>query len=244
MTLEQLLDEAREQYRLELAIPLTFWRPPLLRERDASGELVESIDSTRVGLPMSGKLLLRIDHLPVAYGNTFPVARALDDLRGWCRGLHLEGRGGTWVDHRRDQEKNANPAWTRARPLCARLAYYSIVFGVPLARLARVEGLATSRATDLLRSALIHMWEQRSEWANPSGVVEVLAQQRRERRAERQARQEARERAEAIEASDVACRHCGGPYRRDSTEPCAVAGGDAIAAAIGGVVLCAPGDPS
>lgn len=242
LTLDELLEEAREAYRLELHIPLAVEQPPVLSSLDGHGQRVVDVDraAAQIGWSMSAQLDRRIGH-PEGYGNVFPVARALHDLDGWCRGRHLEGRGGPWVDH----EAAAGTLWSRltgTRPLCGRLAHYAVVAHAPIPRLAHVERLQLPVVRRLLKDALEHMWAQRREWAHAdeSGVGEVLAAQRRERR-------EAKARAEASRAEGAMCRYCERPYDASSQEPCPgsadtqASEADAAAMAEAGfTLLCSP----
>jgi hypothetical protein len=234
LTLEELLGEARAGFAAEVAIPMTVDQPPALRQRDASGAWrTDAAIGSQVGLSMSPELYRRIGNPQDDYGDVFPVARALDDLRGWCRGRHLEARSGPWEDHRRDV---AVP--DIQRPLCARLAWYGVAWRMQPVWSAHQEGLPLPTVLRLLRRALEHMWAQRREWAHAgdSGVGEVLAQQRRERR-------EARQRAEASRAAGVTCRFCGGPYDASSLRPCPAprdANIDAALAEVDVIYLCAP----
>lgn len=246
LTLEELLGEARDEYAAELDIPLTVDQPPNLYSIGPDGQRVyQAAEGAQIGLSMSSQMYRRIGHPADDYGNVFPVARALDDLRGWCRGRHLEARSGPWEDHARDVELGT-ALWDRlagSRPLCARLAYYAVAYRVPLSRLAASEELELPEARRLLLGALRHMWDQRIEWAHAddSGVSEVLAQQRRERNA-------ARARADAARAPGVLCRHCSRPYDSASQEPCpgSEADRDALSlyAEAGFTLLCSPADPS
>ena len=253
LSLEELLGEARDAYAGELHFPLTVPRPPRLREAGEDDTPAEA--GAQVGLSMSARLHRRLRH-PEAYGNTFPMARAIDDLRGWCRGRHLEPRGGPWLDHTVDLRRGRE-LWSRIagyRPLCARLTFYAVVHRVPLSRLARVEELSGARTEELLRRALAHTWHQRIEWAHVegpdgSGAAEVMAQQRRERREERRSLEEARRRVDAARGAGVVCRYCGDPYDPHSTKPCRGSGelSEAAAAAyaeLGATLLCSPADPS
>lgn len=240
LSLEELIGEARDSFAAELDIPLTVSRPPKLYSIGSDGERVyEAAEGAQVGLSMSAQMYRRIGHPADDYGNVFPVARAIHDLNGWCRGRHLEGRAGPWLNHLRDL---AIPSIQR--PLCARLATYAVVWRVPTAWSAEVEQLAIVDVHRLLTGALRHMWDQRREWAHAddSGVAEVLAEQRRERR-------EARRRAEASASSPTVCRYCGRPYDLASTEPCPGNPDDqlseaeaAIYAEAGFTLLCTPAD--
>jgi len=241
LTLDELLEEARDSYRLELYIPMTVDQPPVLTSIDGHGHRqYDAAEGAQTGLSMSAQLYRRLGHNE-GYGNVFPVARALRDVDGWCRGRHLNGRGGPWADH----AAASGSLWsrlTRDRPLCARLAHYAVVAGVHPSRLALVEGLSEATVERLLFHALEHMWAKRCEWAHgdDSGVGEVLAEQRRERR-------EARERAEASRAPGTTCRYCHRPYDSTSEDPCPggseaseVADVDEAMAAAGFTLLCSP----
>lgn len=248
LSLEELLGEARDSYALELDIPMTVSRPPVLHVRDASGQWVSEAaeQGAQIGLSMSAQLHARLG-TPGDYGNSFLVARALDDVRGWCQGRHLEPRSGPWADHSADIALG-QALWRRIhrfRPLCARLTYYTVVWHVPLDRLARHEDLGRNQAAELLHAALRHAWEQRRGWAHAedSGVGEVLAQQRRERKEDRRRRDEARVRADAVSAASVDCRYCGRPYDSESVDPCTASPDAVIAALPGALVLCTPSDP-
>lgn len=217
LDLEELLGEARDSYQAELQIPMTVDQPPALRERDGHGEWVtQAARGAEIGLSMSPELYQRIGP-PASWGNRFPVGRSIDDLRGWCHGTHLKARGGPWENHFADVAAGAGlrERLNRYRPLCARLAYYTVVWRVPPGRVADHEGLDRPDAFNLLRQALRHAWQRRLEWAHAdtSGVGEVLAEQRRQRR-------EARARAEASRAEGVTCRYCNHPYDATSTTPC------------------------
>lgn len=238
LTLDELLGEARDSFAAELLIPLTVERPPQLYEIQADGTRKPlGTEGAQIGLSMSAPMYRRIGHPQDDYGNVFPVARALDDLTGWCRGRHLEGRSGPWEDHAADVAIGPS----LQRPLCARLAWYAVVWRMQPTWAAHVERLPVPIVRRLLADALEHMWSQRREWAyaDHSGVGEVLAQQRRERR-------EARQRAEASTAPGVVCRYCGGPYDASSREPCPGSNGfgdDIIGSALAetnDVLLCSP----
>lgn len=239
LTLDELLGEARDSFAAELVIPLTVERPPELYSIGSDGQRIyEAAEGAQIGLSMSAQMHRRIGHPADDYGNVFPVARALHDLRGWCRGRHLDTRAGPWIDHKADVAIGP----TLQRPLCARLAWYAVVWHMQPAWSARQEKLAMPIVRRLLHAALKHMWEQRRDWAHAddSGVGEVLAQQRRERR-------EARRRAEAATAPGVVCRYCGRPYDVASQEPCSQLEGDpegTIYGDLGFTFLCAPADPS
>lgn len=234
LDLEQLVDEARDSFRAELAIPLSVARPPKIAERDGHGELEVKIgQGSVIGYSISSQLHKRLGH-PNGYGNVFPVARALDDLRGWCRGRHLEASSGPWEDHAADVELLPE----LQRPLCARLAWAVVAWRATPAWAARQERLPVLRAARLLTSALQHAFEQRREWAHgdTSAVPQVLADIRRQRRT-------ARDRAEAsAAATGVVCRDCGGPYEALSITPCPGASTDAALADVypGAAVLCTP----
>lgn len=235
LSLEELVGEARDAYVAELEIPMTVTQPPapVTRAPDGTWQRGKS-EATQIGRPLSSQLVTRIGH-PEGFGNTFPVARSLDDLRGWCRGRHLEGARGPWSDHRRDIDAGAE-LWDRIaryRPTCARLALYTVVWRVPLSRLAQVEQLPRDRVAELLLGALRHAWDQRRDWAHApeSGAGEVVRDLRRERR-------QARERAAAAQAPGTTCRACGGPYDASSQIPCP-AGGD-LGGLVGADVLCTP----
>lgn len=246
LSLEDLLDEARASYQEEILIPMAVEQPPLLSWVGADGSRAVDWDrlAAQIGWTMSAQLTRRIGH-PEGFGNVFPVARAIHDLEGWCRGRHLEGRDGPWEDH-----TAAAGLWGRlagARPLCARLAFYTVTAGVPLGRLVIAERLPLPTIRRLLKDALEHMWAQRREWAfaPDSGVGEVLADQRRQRREERRARREAEERAQASRAPGVVCRHCARPYDPDSQDPCPGSDGVAsidveVLASVGFTLLCSP----
>lgn len=239
LSLEELIGEARDAFAGELAIPMTVDQPPNLYDLNAHGERKYlGAEGAQIGLSMSPELYRRIGNPRDDYGNVFPVARALDDLRGWCRGRHLDGRGGPWTDHQADVALLPD----LQRPLCARLAHFGIVWHMTPSWAARQEGLQLPVVRRLLTAALRHMWDQRREWAygDDSGVSEVLAAQRRERR-------EARERAEAASAVGVACRYCARPFDPASLDPCPGGTGDeaqpadtALYAQAGFTLLCSP----
>lgn len=255
LTLAELIAEAQAAYELELAIPMTVSRPPELRRRDGSGAWSpEAEPGAQIGLSMSKALITRLDGPRAAgrddetggYTALFPVAAGLDDLRGWCRGKHLEPRGGPWLNHVRDLTAGS-ALWRRLdgyRPLCARLAFYTVVHGVPLSRLAAVEQVETDQAEELLEQALRHVWRQRAEWAyaDTSGVGELFAQQRRERRRERQAREVASQRAAQVRAGGGVCRYCHQPFDPNSQSPCGSQPAGLVSEI--GLVLCSPTVPA
>lgn len=217
LPLEELLGEARDAFAGEMAIPMTVEQPPALYDRDATGALVLDMDAARgaqVGLSMSAPLVRRLGH-PEGFRNVFPVARALDDLRGWCRGRHLEARSGPWLDHLADVGIGPD----LQRPLCARLAHYAVVWRMQPAWSAHIEDLSGATVRRLLKGALEHMWDQRRHWAlsedpESGGAAEVIVQLRQEHRARRQ-------RADAATAAEgVACRYCGRPYDPASLDAC------------------------
>lgn len=245
LSLDELLGEARDSYAAELHIPLTVDQPPVLFDRAADGEWTPlGARGAQIGLSMSAQMYRRIGHPQDDYGNVFPVARALDDLRGWCYGVHLRPRTGPWEDHTRDIGAGAHlyERVNQYRPLCARLAFYTVAWKVPLARLALLEILTRDRAEELLLTALRHAWDQRREYtfADGGGAQEVIADQRRERRAERAEVAAARARAEASRADGVVCRDCGGPFDPASEAPCPSAATEAFAGVIDVPVLCRP----
>jgi hypothetical protein len=250
LSLDELVGEARTELGHEMAIPLSVNQPPNLWERDANGQLIPmGVVGAQIGVSMSGPFVRYLGHPADEYGNTFPVSRSLYDLRGWCRGRHLEARTGPWLDHVVDVAAGRD-AWSRLstyRPLCARLAYYTVVHRVPLSRLARQERIPDARAEHLLHRALQHAFEQRREWAQADGpergdsaINQVLAQQRRERRDRRQRVEAA---AEAATAPGMRCRHCHRPYERDAGEVCQ--GPDAeVFRDLGITLLCSPAVPT
>lgn len=210
LTLDELLGEARDSFAAELWIPLTVERPPQLYSIDADGQRTyEAAEGAQIGLSMSAQMYRRIGHPADQYGNVFPVARALHDLAGWCRGRHLEGRTGPWDDHVADVA-----IYAIERPLCARLAYHSVVWHMSPLWSAHQESLPLPVVRRLLAAALRHTWEQRREWAHvESGAAEIMAQQR-------SASREARARAEASRVTAILCRYCRVPYDPASTQPC------------------------
>lgn len=251
LTLEDLLGEARDAFAAELYIPLTVEQPPALRTRGADGQWVtHAAFGAQVGVSMSAQLARRLSNPEDEYGNVFPVARALDDIRGWCKGNHLQTSRGPWLDHAADITAGAvgTDLWDRLRsyrPLCGRLAYFSVAHRVPLDRLARQEQISLTRAGELLQLALAHAFMKRRDWAHAdeSGVTEVLAAQRRERR-------EARRRAQATAEGSV-CRYCARLYDPRSEDPCPGSDGHRINeaeaatyAAIGVTLLCSPATPA
>lgn len=246
LSLEELVSEARDAFASELAIPMTVDGAVPLFDRDGHGELVLDTEASRgaqLGLSMSAQLVRRLGH-PEGYGNAFPVARALDDLRGWCRGRHLEARSGPWIDHMRDVPLGTD----LQRPLCARLAHYAVVWRMQPLWSAHVEQIQVPTARRLLKGALEHMWGQRRHWAlsedpESGGAAEVIVQLRQEHR-ERRRRQDA---AAGVETEGVVCRYCGRPYDRESLEPCPGDPNDLvdpvdaeIYAAAGITLLCSP----
>lgn len=247
LSLEELVGEARDAFTAEMAIPMTVNQPPALRDRDGHGDVVtEAAEGTQVGLSMSPQLYRRL-HSPGTYRNVFPVARALDDLRGWCRGRHLEARNGPWIDHLRDVPLGTD----LQRPLCARLAHYAVVWRMQPLWSAQVEQLQVPTVRRLLKGALEHMWDQRRHWAlsedpESGGAAEVIVQLRQEHRQRRQRVAQA-----ATAPPGDTCRYCGGPYDPASTKPCPGDPHDQIDsvdaevyAAAGFTLLCSPAPPS
>jgi hypothetical protein len=238
LDLPQLIDEAREEWAGELAIPMTVARPPALTAIDGHGDSgTDNAYGARIGYSLSAPLVKRLGS-PKGYGNVFPMARSLHELAGWCRGRHIKGAAGPWDDHLADVALGDD----LQRPLCARLAWAVVVWEATPAWAARQEPLPVLRAARLLTTALQRAWELRREWAHgdDSGVPEVLASMRRSRRA-------ARSRAEA--SAGGPCRYCAGPYDAASTIPCPGSEGNRMSEAEaatfaatypGAALLCAP----
>jgi hypothetical protein len=86
MTLDATIALHRDLYRADLNIPRLVSRQPPTTFDPHSGELHEE-PATRTGMSMSGPLLRYLGH-PEGYGELYPWARALWELRHWCRREH------------------------------------------------------------------------------------------------------------------------------------------------------------